>query len=125
MSLGRLLALMEDEDEAEAALRRECWVSKEDADAVKLKVAMPGLAKEHVKVWADQDDLVIEGEGDKDTEYDDDDEAPARYSLRVEFPEDDFKMDQIKAEMKDGVLKVTVPKIKLEERKDVFVVKVE
>jgi HSP20 family protein len=122
MSLGRLLALMEDEA---AAPRRECWVSKVDADAVKLKVAMPGLGKEHVKVWADQDELAIEGEGDKDTEYDDDEEAPAWYGHRIEFPADTFKMDQIKAEMKHGVLKVTVPKIKLEEREDVFVVKVE
>ena len=96
MSLGRLLALME--DEAAAAPRRECWVSKE-----------------HVKVWADQDGLMIEGEGDKDTEYDDDEEAPAWYGRRIEFPADTFKMDQIKAEMKHGVLKVTVPKIKLEE----------
>ncbi|XP_066377669.1 26.2 kDa heat shock protein, mitochondrial-like [Miscanthus floridulus] len=123
MSLGRLLALME--DEAAAAPRRECWVSKEDAAAVKLKVAMPGLGKEHVKVWADQDGLMIEGEGDKDTEYDDDEEAPAWYGRRIEFPADTFKMDQIKAEMKHGVLKVTVPKIKLEERENVFQVKVE
>ncbi|CAD6337206.1 unnamed protein product [Miscanthus lutarioriparius] len=120
MSLGRLLALME--HEMAAASRRECWVSKEDADAVKLKVAMPGQGKEHVKVWVDQDELVIEGEGDKDTEYDDEDEAPAWYGHRVEFPADAFKMDQIKAVMKDGVLKVTVPRIK---REDVFVVKVE
>jgi len=124
MSLGRrLLALME--DEAAEAPRRECWVSKEDADAVKLKVAMPGLGKEHVKVWADQDELAIEGEGVKDTEYDDEDEAPAWYGHRIEFPADTFKMDQVKAVMKDGVLKVTVPKIKLEDREDVFLVKVE
>jgi HSP20 family protein len=34
-------------------------------------------------------------------------------------------MDQIKAEMKNGVLMVTVPKIKDEERKDVFEIKIE
>uniref|UniRef100_A0A0A9CFP8 Hsp22 n=1 Tax=Arundo donax TaxID=35708 RepID=A0A0A9CFP8_ARUDO len=34
-------------------------------------------------------------------------------------------MDNIKAEMKNGMLKVTVPKLKQEERKDVFQVKVE
>ncbi|KAG2605446.1 24.1 kDa heat shock protein, mitochondrial-like [Panicum virgatum] len=117
--LGRLLALME--DDAAAPRRRGCWVSKEDADAVQLKVPMPGLGKEHVKVWADQDGLVIAGE---DT-GDDDEEGPARYSGCIALSWDAFKMDQIKAEMKDGVLKVTVPKIKVEDRKDVFQVKVE
>ena len=34
-------------------------------------------------------------------------------------------MDKIKAEMKNGVLRVTVPKVKEEERKDVFQVKIE
>ena len=116
---GRLLALMEDDA---AAPRRGWWVSKEDGDAVQLKVPMPGLGKEHVKVWADQDGLVIAGE---DTGDDDEEEGPARYSGCIALSWDAFKMDQIKAEMKDGVLKVTVPKIKVEDRKDVFQVKVE
>ncbi|RLN12716.1 26.2 kDa heat shock protein, mitochondrial-like [Panicum miliaceum] len=116
--LGRLLALMEDDA---AAPRRGWWVSKEDGDAVQLKVPMPGLGKEHVKVWADQGGLVIAGE---DT-GDDEEEGPARYGGYIELPSDAFKMDQIKAEMKDGVLRVTVPKIKVEDRKDVFQVKVE
>jgi HSP20 family protein len=41
------------------------------------------------------------------------------------MPADAFKMDKINAEMKNGVLRVTVPKVKDEERKDVFQVKVE
>ncbi|RLN12948.1 26.2 kDa heat shock protein, mitochondrial-like isoform X2 [Panicum miliaceum] len=98
------------------------WVSKEDDDAVQLKVAMPGLGKEHVKVSAEKNILVIKGEGDKDPE---DRKGPARYTRRVQLPAEAFKMDQIKAEMNNGVLKVTVPKIKPEERKDVFQIKVE
>jgi HSP20 family protein len=34
-------------------------------------------------------------------------------------------MDQIKAEMNNGMLSLTVPKIKDEERKDVFEIKIE
>jgi HSP20 family protein len=74
-----------------------------------------------VKVWADQDGLVIAGE---DT-GDDDEEGPARYGGCIALSWDAFKMDRIKAEMKDGVLKVNLPKIKVEDRKDVFQVKVE
>ena len=100
------------------------WISKEDADAVQLKVAMPGLAKEHVKMRAEKNNLVIKGEGDKDSEGDDK-KAPARYIYRIGLPSHAFKIDQIKAEMKNGVLMVTVPKIKDGERKDVFEIKVE
>ncbi|XP_062228465.1 26.2 kDa heat shock protein, mitochondrial-like [Phragmites australis] len=134
-SLGRLLALMEDDASAAAprttgfsaaALRRGWWVSKEDDDAVQLKVAMPGLGKEHVKVRAEQNIVVIKGEGDKEFEDDDNEESsPSRYSHRIELPADAFKMDQVRAEMKNGLLRVTVPKVKEEERKDVFQVKVE
>jgi HSP20 family protein len=112
-----VLSQMEDDDEA--ALRRGWWVSKEDDNAVELKMAMPGLAKEHVKVWADQDGgLMIKGEGTEDDDEED-------YNSYIELPSDAFKMDQIKAEMKDGLLKLTVPKIKFEDSKDVFQVKVE
>nr|AEI61933.1 putative small heat shock protein [Triticum aestivum] len=38
---------------------------------------------------------------------------------------DVYRMDQIKAEMKNGVLRVVVPKVKEEERKDVFEVNVD
>ena len=68
-----------------------------------------------MKVWADQDGLVIAGE---DT-GDDDEEGPARYGGCIALSWDAFKMDQIKVEMKDGVLKVNLPKIKVEDRKDV------
>ena len=101
-------------------------VSKQDDDAVYLKVSMPGLGKEHVKVLAEQNILVIKGEGEKEPwDGDKDDAAVPMYSRRIEMPADAYKMDKIKAEMKNGVLRVTVPKVKEEERKDVFQVKIE
>ncbi|CAD6337193.1 unnamed protein product [Miscanthus lutarioriparius] len=123
-----LLALAEDGGAASASMTgfspRGWWVSKEVGDAVQLKVAMPGLGKEHVKMRAEKNVLVIKGEGDKDSEGDDD-KVTARYTYRIGLSSQAFKMDQIKAEMKNGVLMVTVPKIKDEERKDVFEIKIE
>lgn len=127
-SLGRLLSLMDDlatpAGRAGAATLRRGWNAKESEEALHLRVDMPGLGKEHVKVWAEQNSLVIKGEGEKDPE-DDADASPPRYTRRIELPADAFKMDKIKAEMKNGVLRVAVPKLKEEERKDVFQVNVE
>jgi len=124
---SKLLQLLEQAEDGGAAYGTGLsghgwWVSKEDGDAIQLKVAMPGLGKEHVKVSAEKNILVIKGEGDKDPE---DRKGPARYTRSLQLPAEAFKMDQIKAEMSNGVLKVTVPKIKAEERKDVFQIKVE
>jgi HSP20 family protein len=128
-SVARLLGLMEDavaptgRSGLFSTARRGWSVAKQDDDAVYLKVPMPGLGKEHVKVWAEQNTLVIKGEGEKDAW--DGDAAVPRYSGRIEVPADAYKMDKIKAEMKNGVLRVTVPKLKKEERKDVFQVQIE
>ena len=48
-----------------------------------------------------------------------------RYSSRLDLPPSVYKVDEIKAEMKNGVLKVVVPKVKEQERKDVYQVTVE
>ncbi|XP_047072894.1 26.2 kDa heat shock protein, mitochondrial-like [Lolium rigidum] len=131
-SLGHLLGLKEDAVSAPGlgGLSSTAWrgwpVAKQDDDAVYLKVPMPGFGKEHVKVSAEQNSLVIKGEGDKDAwDADKDDAAVPKYSGRIEMLANAFKMDKIKAEMKNGVLMVTVPKLKKEERKDVFQITVE
>ncbi|KAL6911520.1 hypothetical protein ACP4OV_000325 [Aristida adscensionis] len=126
-SLGRLLSLMDDMAAAgpgRAAPLRRGWNAREDEEALHLRVDMPGLGKEHVKVWAEQNSLVIKGEGEEEA-GEDEDAPPPRYSGRIELAPDVYKMDKIKAEMKNGVLKVVVPKVKEDQRKDVFQVNVE
>ena len=100
---------------------RRGWYAKEDEDGLQLRVDMPGLGKEHVKVSAEQNTLIIKGEGEKE---DGDEDGVRRYSSRIDLP-DGYKMNEIKAEMKNGVLKIVVPKAKEEERKDVFQVNIE
>ncbi|CAM0146245.1 unnamed protein product [Urochloa decumbens] len=128
--LCRLLALMEDEAAAAASSSAasssamcEWWASKEDDDVVQLKVAMPGLGKDHVKLTVEENILVIKGERDP---KEGDDQGPARYSRRINVPSEAFEMQQ-KAEMDQGMLKVTLPKIKNNEQKAavVFEIKIE
>lgn len=101
---------------------RRGWDAKETDDALNFSIDMPGLGKEDVRVSLEQNTLVIRGEGGKEGE---DEESVRRYTSRIDLPEKLYRTDQIKAEMKNGVLKVTVPKVKEEERADVFQVKVD
>lgn len=99
---------------------RRGWNARETEGGLHLRFDMPGLGKEDVKVSVNKNTLVIEGEGRNV-----DGDEPRRYSTGIELPEKLFKADGIKAEMKNGVLRVVLPKIKEEERSDVFHVKVE
>ncbi|KAL6126965.1 hypothetical protein ACLB2K_075010 [Fragaria x ananassa] len=100
---------------------RRGWDARETEEGLHLRFDMPGLGKEDVKVSVEKDILVIRGEGG----HVEGEEEPRRYSTGIQLPEKVFKTDGVKAEMKNGVLKVVVPKIKEEERSDVFHVRVE
>ncbi|XP_004506342.1 heat shock 22 kDa protein, mitochondrial isoform X1 [Cicer arietinum] len=102
---------------------RRGWDAKETEDALLLRLDMPGLGKEDVKISVEQNTLTIKGKSAK--ESDEEEESVRRFSSRIDLPEKLYKIDNIKAEMKNGVLKVTVPKIKEEERNDVINVNVE
>lgn len=104
-----------------AGLRRG-WEVKETDDALNLRIEMPGLGKEDVKVTVEQNTLIIKGEGAKE---EDDEESGKRYSSRIDLPEKLYMTNNIKAEMKNGVLKVVVPKVTEEERRDVRQIVVE
>ena len=101
---------------------RRGWDARDDTDAVYLRIDMPGLGKENVKVNAEQGTLFIKGEGEVEAG---EEESKRRYNTRIDLAPEIYKLDAIRAEMKNGVLKVIVPKVKQEERKDVFHVNIE
>ncbi|XP_022736281.1 23.6 kDa heat shock protein, mitochondrial-like [Durio zibethinus] len=101
---------------------RRNWDAKETEDSLNLRIDMPGLGKEDVKISVEQNTLIIMGEGAKESE---DEVNAGRYTSRIHLPEKIYKTDQIKADMKNGVLKVVVPKIKEEERNDVIQVRID
>lgn len=103
------------------------WDVKEDDDVLHLRIDLPGLGKEDVKVAVERDTLVIRGEVQKEVGEGEDSAGVQRrrFSGRIELPANRYKVDEIKAEMKHGVLKVVVPKVKDEERQDVVEVAVD
>lgn len=82
-----------------------------------MRIDLPGLGKEDVKVSVEGNTLIIKGEGEKESGSD---ECGRKYSSRIDLPPKLYKLDQIMAKMKNRVLRIVVPKVKEEERKDIF-----
>ncbi|GAB2280570.1 hypothetical protein Dimus_015197 [Dionaea muscipula] len=100
---------------------RTPWEIKEGEGDYKMRFDMPGMTKDDVKVWVEDNMLVVKAEKlKKDQGKDDDDDddqrlgewsvnSYGRYSCRIALPEN-VEFDKIKAEVRDGVLYLTVPK---------------
>ncbi|PNX55397.1 26.5 kDa heat shock protein [Trifolium pratense] len=88
---------------------------KESDNHYKLKYDMPGIPKEDVKITIGDGVLTIKGEHkeEKEEARDNDDHeywsSYGYYNTSLVLP-DDAKVDEIKAELKDGVLIVTIPR---------------
>ncbi|KAL0923599.1 hypothetical protein M5K25_007660 [Dendrobium thyrsiflorum] len=100
---------------------RTPWDIKEDEEELKMRFDMPGLSKEEVKVLVEDDVLVIRSQQrEENGESKEGEEGWRRsssrvYDMRVVLPEECVK-EKVKAEFKNGVLIVTVPKIKVERK---------
>ena len=95
---------------------RAPWDIVEDDNEIKMRFDMPGLSKEDVKVMVEDDMLVIQGETKKEEGGDDAwKRSYSSYDTRLQLP-DDCEVDKIKAELKNGVLYITIPKAKVERK---------
>ncbi|KAJ0595344.1 putative small heat shock protein HSP20 [Helianthus annuus] len=87
---------------------------KEKDESYTIKFQMPGLSKDDVKITVEDGMMFIRGEHKDEEEGSDDDEfwsaaTYGYYNTSLMLPED-AKVEEIKAEMKDGVLHVLIPK---------------
>lgn len=93
---------------------RAPWDIHDDESEIKMRFDMPGLSKDDVKVSVEDGALVIRGERKKAEGKDDDNDAwssrsYSSYDTRLQLP-DNCEMDKITAELKDGVLYISIPK---------------
>ncbi|KAL8232349.1 hypothetical protein R6Q57_002127 [Mikania cordata] len=87
---------------------------KEKDESYNIKFQMPGLSKEDVKITVEDGMLFIWGERKEEEEGSDDGEfwsaaTYGYYNTSLMLPED-AKVEEITAEIKDGVLHVIIPK---------------
>lgn len=99
---------------------------KEQDDRYKVRLEVPGLSKEDLKITVEDGILTIKGEHKEEKEQgsESDDESWSSsssygyFDSSVILPED-AKADGITAEMKHGVLNMTLPRITDRPKKDV------
>lgn len=109
---------------------RTPWEIKEGEGDYKMRFDMPGMTKEDVKVWVEEKMLVVKAEkvpkkkkkegsgevinGRQGEEEDEEEEWSAksygRYKSRIALPEN-VQFEKITAEVRDGVLYITIPKV--------------
>ncbi|XP_077210120.1 small heat shock protein, chloroplastic-like [Tasmannia lanceolata] len=101
---------------------RTPWEIKEGEQEFKMRFDMPGMTKKDVKVWVEEKMLVVRAEKmpmknpqGKEEEEEWSSKSYGRYSSRIALP-DNIEMEKIKAEVKDGVLYITIPKGKTSSR---------
>jgi len=97
----------------------------EDEKSYKLRFDMPGLGKEEVKVGIEDGTLVITGEHSEESQKDNwTSRSHGSYNTRIILP-DNVHLEETKAEMKNGVLQVFVPKVEEAKSQSLIDVKVE
>lgn len=85
-----------------------------DNSGILVRVTLPGVGKGGFKVWAENNTVFFAGRGD--IEYKDE-ETGRDYGGSLEFNPEFNKVDEVKAEMKNGILRMIIPNVTKEENK--------
>nr|XP_043614012.1 small heat shock protein, chloroplastic [Erigeron canadensis] len=100
---------------------RAPWDIQDGENEINMRFDVPGLSKEDLKVYVEDNMLVIKGEHKKQEEEQKQNEGWARqnysssYQTRIDLPDNCVK-DKIKADLKNGVLLISIPKVKVERK---------
>jgi len=79
-----------------------------------VKAEIPGISKEDLNVYVDENSVRLSGQSKRDKEYNDEniyrtERYYGSFSRTIPLPAE-VKPEQAKAEYKDGILSITVPK---------------
>ncbi|KAI3735462.1 hypothetical protein L6452_14960 [Arctium lappa] len=96
---------------------RSPWDVEDGENEIKMRFDVPGLSKGDLKVYVDNDMLVIKGEQKQDHDREDNNswsrQNYSSYQTRIDLP-DYCEKDKIRADLKNGVLLISIHKTKVE-----------
>uniref|UniRef100_A0A5B7AIW9 SHSP domain-containing protein n=1 Tax=Davidia involucrata TaxID=16924 RepID=A0A5B7AIW9_DAVIN len=100
---------------------RGAYEFKDVKDGFVIRVDMPGIGKDEAKVWAENEFVFLKGYGSKASEHD---ETGRNYGGHITLVPGIYNMEAIEFEIKNGVLRVFIPKLKLQGKIGVLPVQV-
>ncbi|KAA8522230.1 hypothetical protein F0562_012903 [Nyssa sinensis] len=80
-----------------------------------VRLVLPGVGENGIKVWTENNTVFFAGEGEIEWEGDD---CRRKYGGSLEFHPEEYRADGVKAEMKNGILRLLVPNAEAKEKKE-------
>ncbi|XP_059275974.1 14.7 kDa heat shock protein-like [Lycium ferocissimum] len=74
-------------------------------DGILIRVAMPGVGEDGIKVWLEDNTVYFTGRGEIEVESE---ESGRKYGGSLEFSTDCCKAEQVEAQMKNGILRMVI-----------------
>ncbi|RWW07971.1 hypothetical protein BHE74_00044398 [Ensete ventricosum] len=101
---------LQSKDTVDCCPSKQRWkIEEDDGGLLRLRFETLDVTKEDVKVWVEARILYVEAKK-KAQEKEDRRHTESRYDAKFTLPHD-ANAEKIKAEMKEGVLHVTIPKV--------------
>ncbi|KAK3041104.1 hypothetical protein RJ639_026901 [Escallonia herrerae] len=91
------------------------YEAKKVEEGLFVRMEMPGIEKDDVQISVEYNNVKIKGEGKKESKHED---SGRSYSGGIELCSNVFQPQKIEAEMKNGVLRMIIPKAKTWDYKD-------
>ncbi|XP_055819459.1 heat shock 22 kDa protein, mitochondrial-like [Solanum dulcamara] len=88
---------------------RGAYEAKNMEEGMYVRMEMPGIDKEDVKVLIVYGNITIKGEGKKESTHED---SGRTYSANIEISSDSYQPQFVQVNMKNGVLRMLIPKFK-------------
>ncbi|KAH0645883.1 hypothetical protein KY284_033767 [Solanum tuberosum] len=74
-------------------------------DGILVRVAMPGVGEDGIKVWLENNTVYFTGKGEIEVESE---ESGRKYGGSLEFSTDCCKAEKVEAQMKNGILRMVI-----------------
>jgi HSP20 family protein len=110
------LLTTEEDDQDQTMVRMPIFDMVDKEDRYELKIEIPGIEKENVKVKATKDSVEISGEQSKEEESEDrtkrfvyNERSYSSFYRKIPFP-DEILSSKVSAKMTNGILHIEVPK---------------